>query len=82
MEFSVKEIAQILNGEVVGDDSQKINTLNKIEEAQKGSIAFLANPKYEPHIYTTHATAVIVSSDFHTSTHNIFYTYKSSRSLL
>ncbi len=64
MEFSVKEIAQILNGEVVGDDSQKINTLNKIEEAQKGSIAFLANPKYEPHIYNTNATAVIVSSDF------------------
>lgn len=64
MEFSVKEIAQILNGEVVGDDSQKINTLNKIEEAQQGSIAFLANPKYEPHIYNTKATAVIVSYDF------------------
>ena len=64
MEFSVKEIAQILNGEVVGDDSQKISTLNKIEEAQKGAIAFLANPKYEAYIYDTKATAVIVSTDF------------------
>lgn len=64
MEFSVKEIAQILSGEVVGDETQKINTLNKIEEGQKGSIAFLANPKYESYIYNTNASAVIVSKDF------------------
>ncbi len=54
----------MLGGEVRGDGSQKINMLAKIQDAKEGQIAFLANPKYEQYIYTTHATAVIVQKDF------------------
>lgn len=64
MEFSVAQIAQLLNAEVEGDASQTIHTLGKIEEAQAGAIAFLANPKYEKYLYDTQATAVIVSKEF------------------
>lgn len=64
MEFSLKDISLILGGEVVGNELEKINTISKIEEAQKGSISFLANPKYESFLYTTNASAVIVSKDF------------------
>lgn len=64
MEFSVAQIAQILGGEVEGDSTHKVNTLAKIQEAHRGSITFLANPKYENFIYTTQATAVIVQKDF------------------
>lgn len=64
MEFSIKDISLILDGEVVGNELEKINTISKIEEAQKGSISFLANPKYENFVYTTKASAVIVSNDF------------------
>lgn len=64
MEFSVNQIAMMLGGEVVGDGDAKIKMLGKIQDAKKGQIAFLSNPKYEQYIYTTQATAVIVKKDF------------------
>jgi UDP-3-O-[3-hydroxymyristoyl] glucosamine N-acyltransferase len=64
MEFSISQIAAMLGGEVTGDGTEKIYMLAKIQEAKKGQIAFLSNPKYEHFIYTTQATAVIVKSDF------------------
>ncbi len=63
-ELSVDYIAEFLNGEVQGDGSVKVNQLSKIEEAQPGAISFLSNPKYEPSIYTTRASAVIVNEEF------------------
>lgn len=64
MELTVREIAQLLGGEVEGRDDLKVNTIAKIEEATAGAISFLANPKYEVHIYTTQATAVIINKTF------------------
>jgi UDP-3-O-[3-hydroxymyristoyl] glucosamine N-acyltransferase len=64
MKFTVKQIAHLLNGEVQGDDSLIINQLSKIEEGKKGDISFLANAKYEHFLYSTNASAVIVSQDF------------------
>ncbi len=64
MEFSIAQIAAMLGGEVKGDGTAKINMLAKIQDAKKGQIAFLSNPKYEQFIYTTQASAVIVKKDF------------------
>lgn len=64
MEFSVNQIAMMLSGEVKGDGNEKIKMLAKIQDAKKGQIAFLSNPKYEQYIYSTQATAVIVKKDF------------------
>ncbi len=64
MEFTVRQIADILKGEVKGDDQKKVSTLTKIEEAEEGSLAFLSNLKYEHFLYTTRASAVIVSKGF------------------
>lgn len=64
MEFSIAQIAAMLSGEVKGDSAEKINMLAKIQDAKKGQIAFLSNPKYEHFIYTTQASAVIVKKDF------------------
>ncbi len=64
MEFSLEQLAGILGGTVEGDPTQKVNRLDKIQEGQSGSIAFLANAKYEAFLYETAATAVIVSQDF------------------
>jgi len=61
MEFTVQQIADLLQGTVEGDKTIKVSTLAKIEEAQPGALAFLSNPKYEPYLYTTQASAVIVS---------------------
>ncbi|EMR00811.1 UDP-3-O-(3-hydroxymyristoyl)glucosamine N-acyltransferase [Cesiribacter andamanensis] len=63
MKFTVAQIAHLLGGTVEGSGEQEVHTLGKIEEAGPGSISFLANPKYEAHLYTTRATAVIVSRE-------------------
>ncbi len=64
MEFTVEMIAGFLGGDVVGDKNAKVWTIAKIEEAEQGALCFLSNMKYEPFIYTTNATAAIVSKDF------------------
>ncbi|MBL6445972.1 UDP-3-O-(3-hydroxymyristoyl)glucosamine N-acyltransferase [Fulvivirga sp. 29W222] len=64
MEFTVNQIASLLGGEVKGDGELKINMLAKIQEAEKSQISFLSNLKYENHLYSTNAGAVIVNKDF------------------
>lgn len=64
MEFTAKMIAGYLNGTLEGDDNAVVTGVSKIEEGKKGTLAFLANPKYEKHIYDTQATIVLVNKDF------------------
>jgi UDP-3-O-[3-hydroxymyristoyl] glucosamine N-acyltransferase len=63
MKFTVGQIAQVVGGAVEGDAEATVSSLAKIEEAGAGALAFLANAKYEPFLYTTRATAVIVSPE-------------------
>ena len=63
MEFTVQQIADLLQGTVEGDSFVKVSSLAKIEEAETGSLAFLSNLKYEQFLYTTGASAVIVSDN-------------------
>lgn len=60
-------IAGFLKGEVEGDPQVKVNTIAKIEEGSEGALSFLANPKYEPYIYTTKSSIVLVSKSFRPS---------------
>jgi UDP-3-O-[3-hydroxymyristoyl] glucosamine N-acyltransferase len=64
MEFTAKMIAGILNGTVEGDPETKLNTVARIEEGRPGALSFLSNPKYEPYLYSTAASAVLVKNDF------------------
>jgi UDP-3-O-[3-hydroxymyristoyl] glucosamine N-acyltransferase len=64
MKFTAEQIANILEGEVVGNPKAEVWTLSKIEEGVKGSISFLSNPKYESYIYTTKASITIVNHSF------------------
>ena len=64
MKFTAQQIAEILNGEIVGNAEVEVNSLAKIEEGKKGDLCFLANEKYTPHIYTTKASIVIVNTSF------------------
>ena len=63
MQFTAKEISLLLNGSLEGNPEVKVFKLAKIEEAQEGSLSFLANPKYESFLYTTAASVVIVNED-------------------
>ena len=64
MKFTAHQIANLLDGEIVGDENAEVFTLSKIEEGKRGSLTFLSNPKYTPFIYSTDATITIVNNDF------------------
>jgi len=64
MKFTVKQIAELLQGDIEGDGNILLDRFSKIEQGEAGGLSFLANPKYAQYIYTTKASAVLVSSDF------------------
>lgn len=64
MNITAEQIANILEGNVIGDPSVGVSKLSKIEEGEPGSITFLSNPKYHNYIYSTKASIVIVNKSF------------------
>lgn len=63
MQFTAAQIAQLLNGTVVGDPEASVNTFSKIEEAGPTSLCFISNLKYAPYIYDTRAAVIIVGKE-------------------
>jgi len=63
MQKTIKEIARLIDGEIVGDSNIVITGVSGIKEAAAGEITFLANPKYSPLLKKTRACAVITSRD-------------------
>lgn len=64
MKYSARQIADLLGGKVEGDPEVAVSGLAKIEEGTPGTMTFLANPLYTPHIYTTKASVIVVNQDF------------------
>lgn len=64
MNFKVTDIAKFLNGEIVGNEDIRVSNVSKIEEGKPGTLAFLANLKYENFLYTTDASVVLVNKSF------------------
>lgn len=64
MEFTAETIAGLLGGDIVGDPAAKVHTVSSIEEGSSGSLAYLTNLKYEPFLYTTGASVVLVNRSF------------------
>lgn len=64
MKISANQLNEILKGEIVGNADVEVSSPAKIEEAQPGSISFLANPKYENYAYSTQASILIVADSF------------------
>ena len=62
MKFSASQIAVIINGTIEGNPYATVDSFGKIEEAVTGQLAFLANPKYEEHLYSTQASIVIINA--------------------
>ena len=64
MEFSAKQIAEYIQGVIVGDETASVHTFAKIEEGVPGALSFLSNPKYTHFIYDTQSSIVLVNKDF------------------
>ncbi|MBQ7509438.1 MAG: UDP-3-O-(3-hydroxymyristoyl)glucosamine N-acyltransferase [Prevotella sp.] len=63
MEFTAKQIAELIGGRIEGNENAAVHTFAKIEEGQPGAISFLSNPKYTHFLYQTTSTIVLVNDD-------------------
>ncbi|GAC1439390.1 MAG: UDP-3-O-(3-hydroxymyristoyl)glucosamine N-acyltransferase [Sediminibacterium sp.] len=63
MQFNAAQIAVLINGQLEGDAAVTVASFGKIEEAQRGQLSFLANPKYEEYLYQTQASVIIVNDN-------------------
>ena len=63
MEFTAKQIADLIQGKVEGNEQATVRTFAKIEEGVPGAISFLSNPKYTHYIYETKSSVVLVNED-------------------
>jgi len=59
--MKIREIAAVLNGEVVGEGEVEIKRICALDQAGPGDLTFLANPRYRPQLDTTQADAILVS---------------------
>ena len=64
MEFTAKQIAGFLGGRVDGNPDALVNDVSRIEDGRPGTLSFLANMKYQGHIYETKSTVVLVQNEF------------------
>lgn len=64
MQFSAKQIAALVNGEIQGNPETVITKMARIEDADNSSIAFISNPKYFHYAETTNAAIVLVDAAF------------------
>ena len=62
--YSLKDLADKVNGKLVGDPEIAITSIATIQNASSGCISFLANPKYKKFLSNSSASAIIVSPEF------------------
>jgi len=60
MEVSLRELAELVGGKVIGDPDAIVSGLGSLDDAAEGQITFLSNPKLVEKVIKTKATAVIL----------------------
>ena len=64
MEFKAQQIATYLGGTIEGNPEASVNTFAKIEEGVEGALSFFYDPKFEPYIYQTLSSVILVPTNF------------------
>ena len=63
MKFTLKQIADLVKGELIGSPDIVISSISGLKEASEGDISFLSNSKYQGLLKTTAASAIITSRE-------------------
>ena len=64
MEFTSEQLAGLLEGKLEGNPEVLLNDLSQIETGKPGSVCFLSDLKYAEYLYSTQASAALVSFEF------------------
>ncbi len=62
MNITVRNIANIVDGEIIGDPNLIIKNVARIEEAKNGDITFLYDKHYEKYLETTEASVILINN--------------------
>ena len=60
MVWTLGKLAELVHGQVKGDESVTIDSVATLADARQGQISFLTSKKYKPFLKTTKASAVII----------------------
>jgi UDP-3-O-[3-hydroxymyristoyl] glucosamine N-acyltransferase len=63
LELSLGEIAQLVDGKVIGDEDMVIAGVNSLDGAGRGEISFFADRRYREGLKRTRASAMLVPSE-------------------
>ncbi|RPI79705.1 MAG: UDP-3-O-(3-hydroxymyristoyl)glucosamine N-acyltransferase [Desulfobacteraceae bacterium] len=61
MEYTLQQIARVVDGRVTGDSELVITGMGALSTAQPGQISFYGDPRYLKDLTETHASALIVA---------------------
>ena len=64
IDFKIKNLAEIFDGKIIGDEKLIIKGVSSIENANEGDITFLSNNKYSKYLNQTKASAIVIDSSF------------------
>jgi len=60
---TLKELAQLADGQLTGDPNLEISGVNTIQQATAGQLTFLTSPKYKAYLQNTQASAILGPPD-------------------
>jgi UDP-3-O-[3-hydroxymyristoyl] glucosamine N-acyltransferase len=60
LSFTLRQLAELVNGQVNGDGALVISAARTLTEAQPGDISFVENDKHATQLHTTQASAIVV----------------------
>lgn len=63
MELSLREIAETVDGRVIGDDNVLIKGISSLDAAAAGDISFFSDPRYGKYLESTMASALLVAEE-------------------
>ncbi|MGV4412905.1 UDP-3-O-(3-hydroxymyristoyl)glucosamine N-acyltransferase [Chryseobacterium sp. T1] len=61
MEFTAEQIANFINGKIIGEKSTVITGVSPIEDGQKGHLSFVGQERFVDYLDTTDCAVIIVS---------------------
>ena len=62
MQFTAQQIAAVLGGTIYGNAEATVHDVAPIENATEGRLSFVCEEKYLPHLDTTGASIVLITS--------------------
>ncbi|MFZ1289363.1 MAG: UDP-3-O-(3-hydroxymyristoyl)glucosamine N-acyltransferase [Melioribacteraceae bacterium] len=73
MKLKIVELAELVNGRIIGDSNLEISRLSNIQDAENGDLTFLYMASYNHFLNSTKASAILVNKDIEQTNKNLTY---------